>query len=163
MNFPLLLTETRSFSFTLYVKEWIEFPFIKTNSFSSYENCNHIMPRACSKGHNVTLYFSYKVKDINLIQNSIDSLLSVGITNIHSINYSLQDTSSAYNQVLKDALQNAYTKAQALLGKEEVILKSVKEENAYCYAITYREYTQISTEDFNQKVQVTARVEACFE
>lgn len=136
---------------------------IKTNSFSSYENCNHIMPRACSKGHNVTLNFSYKVKDINLVQNSIDSLLSVGITNIHSINYSLQDTSSAYNQVLKEALQKAYTKAQALLGKEQIVLKSVKEENAYCYAMTYRDYTQIGNEDFNQKVQVTARVEACFE
>ena len=29
--------------------------------------------------------------------------------------------------------------------------------------MTYRDYTQIGNEDFNQKVQVTARVEACFE
>lgn len=113
-------------------------------------------------GYFSTTTFSFEINDLNNIDNCIDNLIACGVTNICDVNYYLSNIDEQYTNALKNALDNARAKAEKILMRDDLKLKSVREEIVYSNNFC-RAFIERLTAPLLGKVDIEARVLAEFE
>ncbi len=135
---------------------------IDMSYFSTYPSYDYSKNKTLV-GYYAVLNFNFKVDNIENVNNIIDEMYQLGITNINHINYEISETNEVYNSLLEKAVVNAENKAKLLLQKDEVSLVNLVEENSYNCTSIYRSYADSSINaDLSSQIKLTARVQASF-
>lgn len=133
------------------------------NYFSTYPTYDNSFERNLT-GYKATLSFEYKLDDLENIKASIDAINEVGITTINSVDYQIKDFTSEYNKLLKSAIENATEKAKTMLGRDDVAIKQIVEQETYNSCSFYKCYYETqSLNDFDNQVEICAKVKVIFE
>lgn len=133
------------------------------NYFSTYPTYDNTFERNLV-GYKAILCFEFSLDGLENIKSAIDTLNEIGITNINSVDYQIKKYASEYNNLLKSAIENATEKAKIMLGKDDVAIKQIIEQETYnscsldkCY------YDTQSLSDFDNQVEICAKVKVIFE
>ena len=130
---------------------------------SSYSNPSY--DYTCGKafmGHSSTIYFNYEV-DLDKVQNSIDKLVENGFEDITNIQYNLRDSESVYNDLLKEALNNAEQKAKDIVGNDNLQIVKICEKDNYYYPTLYRSGSEVLNDGaYIGKIEISAQVQVKF-
>ena len=130
---------------------------------SSYSNPSY--DYTCGKafmGHSSTIYFNYDV-DLDKVQNSIDKLVENGFEDITNIQYNLRDSESVYNDLLKEALNNAEQKAKDIVGNDNLQIVKICEKDNYYYPTLYRSGSEVLNDGaYIGKIEISAQVQVKF-
>lgn len=133
---------------------------IMTSSYSSPS-----YDYTCGKafiGHSSTIYFNYEV-DLENAQSSIDKLIENGFEDITSIQYNLRDSETVYNELLKEALNNAEQKAQDIVGNNNLqIIKISEKDNYFCPTLYISGSEALNDGAYVGKINISAQVEVKF-
>lgn len=109
------------------------------NVVSTYYNCYPIYNYENEKhltGYEIYSNYELTTENLNAINDIIDLILVNGGTNINNVEYYLKDDSNKYYSALSLALNDAQTKASALIDSDmHLTIKSIKEQNYF-----YRPY-----------------------
>ncbi len=115
-------------------------------------------------GYYAVLNFNFITKDLDKVNDLIDTLFDNGINSIQHINFELTDSTEIYNNLLLTAISNATEKAKLVLGKNDVSLIDFTEENTYNYLSVYRSFSGEGLDvDLSSQIELTARIKAVFE
>lgn len=134
---------------------------VMSTYFTTYPSYDY----KCGKdliGYYAVLNFCYKLDDLSLIKSSIDDLMNMGIKSINYINYEVSNSKDVYQKVLKQAIDNAKTKAEFISNRTDLSLVKVREENTYYCSTLYKSYNEADLNLVSQ-VEITAKVKAEFE
>ena len=136
---------------------------INLNYFSTYPTYDNTFEHNLV-GYKATLSFEYKLDGLENIKSSIDAINEVGITNINSVDYQVKDFTNEYNKLLKSAIENATEKAKIMLGRDDVTVKQIMEQETYNACSFYKCYYETqSLNDFDNQVEICAKVKVIFE
>ena len=104
------------------------------------------------------------MNDLENLQNLISIVSENGITKVSNIRYEISTKDQVYSEVMLKALENAKEKAKILTGKEDLSIKSIKEESVYSSSCLYKSYYEgANIADFLGDIEVEACVVVEFE
>ncbi len=110
-------------------------------------------------GYYSNISFCVNCNALENINEVVSSLLDSGATSICEIIYQVADIESVYSQALTQALDNAKAKASKLLGKEDLKIVRINEEQLFTSNNLFRSYAEeLSTSPLIGKVNIEARV-----
>mgnify|MGYP005768611665 FL=1 len=133
------------------------------DSFYSYPNYDYSGTRTLN-GYYCQTTLTFAVNDLENLQNLISIVSESGITKVSNIRYEISTKDQVYSEVMLKALENAKEKAKALTGKEDLSIKSIKEESVYSSSCLYKSYYEgANIADFLGDIEVEARVVVEFE
>ena len=133
------------------------------DSFYSYPSYDYSGTRTLN-GYYCQTTLTFAVNDLENLQNLISIVSENGITKISNIRYETSNKDQVYSDVMLKALENAKEKAKALTGKEDLSIKSIKEESVYSSSCLYKNYYEgANIADFLGDIEVEARVVVEFE
>lgn len=115
------------------------------------------------QGYMTSTSFTVQVDEIGNLKTYIDAMTENGVTSICNIKYELSDMEEQYSQALSGAYENARTKAEKLLGNEDLKLVRIREEMVFSSNNLCRSYVEGVSTDLIGKVQIEAMVSAEFE
>lgn len=139
-------------------KNDIKMSYFSTYPSYDYNNCKTLI------GNYAVLNFSYKLNNLDKVTESIDILYNLGITSVSHINYEATEIQELYNNLLKQAILNAKQKAQNILGKTDLTIIELSEENTYCCTTLYKSYADKSIDnDLSNQIEISAKVKAVIE
>ena len=114
-------------------------------------------------GYNATTTYTFKVSNLDKINDLIDGAIECGSTCIRNINYELSNQEEVYQEVLMMAVENAKEKAIMLTGNEEISIKAIKEEYIYSCSSIYRAYSDtVSDTSLIGEIEIEAKVNVEF-
>lgn len=131
--------------------------YFSTYPSYDYSSCGTLM------GYHTTLNFSFKVDNLDNLKEVINAITESGVTCIQDIRYQISNLDEEYEEVLKEAVENAKTKAAKLLNKEDLRVVRIKEENIYYCSDLYRNYAEELENNLLGKIEIKARVNVVFE
>lgn len=136
---------------------------IVTESFSAYPNYDY---SGCKTliGYQACTSFCFKVNDLSMLRQCLDTLTESGVTRICCINYAISNQEELYNQTLSEAFENAKGKASNLTGIaiDELQVFSINEEYVYTSSSLYRNYDSAVETDMVGKVTICAKLKVEF-
>lgn len=133
------------------------------DSFYSYPNYDYSGIRTLNGYYSQTT-LTFAVNDLENLQNLISIVSENGITKVSNIRYEISTKDQVYSDVMLKALENAREKAKTLTGKEDLSIKSIKEESVYSSSCLYKNYYEgANIADFLGDIEVEARVVVEFE
>lgn len=133
------------------------------DSFYSYPNYDYSGIRTLNGYYSQTT-LTFAVNDLENLQNLISIVSENGITKVSNIRYEISTKDQVYSDVMLKALENAREKAKILTGKEDLSIKSIKEELVYSSSCLYKNYYEgANIADFLGDIEVEARVVVEFE
>lgn len=133
------------------------------DSFYSYPNYDYSGTRTLN-GYYCQTTLTFAVNDLENLQNLISIVSESGITKVSNIRYEISTKDQVYSEVMLKALENAKEKAKILTGKEDLSIKSIKEESVYSSSCLYKSYYEgANIADFLGDIEVEARVVVEFE
>ena len=133
------------------------------DSFYSYPNYDYSGTRTLN-GYYCQTTLTFAVNDLENLQNLISIVSESGITKVSNIRYEISTKDQVYSEVMLKALENAKEKAKILTGKEDLSIKSIKEESVYSSSCLYKNYYEgANIADFLGDIEVEARVVVEFE
>ena len=133
------------------------------DSFYSYPNYDYSGIRTLN-GYYCQTTLTFAVNDLENLQNLISIVSENGITKVSNIRYEISTKDQVYSEVMLKALENAKEKAKILIGKEDLSIKSIKEESVYSSSCLYKSYYEgADIADFLGDIEVEARVVVEFE
>lgn len=133
------------------------------DSFYSYPNYDYSGIRTLNGYYSQTT-LTFAVNDLENLQNLISIVSENGITKVSNIRYEISTKDQVYSDVMLKALENAREKAKILTGKEDLSIKSIKEESVYSSSCLYKNYYEgANIADFLGDIEVEARVVVEFE
>ena len=133
------------------------------DSFYSYPSYDYSGTRTLN-GYYYQTTLTFAVNDLENLQNLISIVSESGITKVSNIRYEISTKDQVYSDVMLKALENAKEKAKALTGKEDLSIKSIKEESIYSSSCLYKSYYEgANIADFLGDIEVEARVVVEFE
>ena len=133
------------------------------DSFYSYPSYDYCGTRTLN-GYYCQTTLTFAVNDLENLQNLISIVSESGITKVSNIRYEISTKDQVYSDVMLKALENAKEKAKALTGKEDLSIKSIKEESVYSSSYLYKSYYEgANIADFLGDIEVEARVVVEFE
>ena len=133
------------------------------DSFYSYPNYDYSGIRTLN-GYYCQTTLIFAVNELENLQNLISIVSESGITKVSNIRYEISTKDQVYSEVMLKALENAKEKAKILIGKEDVSIKSIKEESVYSSSCLYKSYYEgANIADFLGDIEVEARVVVEFE
>ena len=142
-------------------KSQIDNENIIIDSFSSSQNYQ-VSCRQSSLGNYVYLRFSIKT-NLDNITKILTILEDNGVNEITSIEYSVSNDKTIYNDLIKDAILNAEQKAKDTLGTDNLQITEIEEKDNYYCATLYKYGTDIFDDTTNLgKIQITAKVQVKF-
>ena len=131
-------------------------------SFTCYPNYDYTSGKSLV-GYNATTAYTFKVSNLDKINDLIDGAIECGSTCIRNINYELSNQEEVYQEVLMMAVENAKEKAIMLTGNEEISIKAIKEEYIYSCSSLYRSYSDtISDTSLIGEIEIEAKVNVEF-
>ena len=133
------------------------------DSFYSYPSYDYSGIRTLN-GYYCQTTLTFAVNDLENLQNLISIVSENGITKVSNIRYEISTKDQVYSEVMLKALENAKEKAKILIGKEDLSIKSIKEESVYSSSCLYKSYYEgADIADFLGDIEVEARVVVEFE
>lgn len=133
------------------------------DSFYSYPNYDYSGIRTLN-GYYCQTTMTFAVSNLENLQNLISVVSENGITKVSNIRYEVSTKDQVYSDVMLKALENAKEKAKSLTGKEDLSIKSIKEESVYSSSCLYKNYYEGGNlADYLGDIQVEARVVVEFE
>lgn len=133
------------------------------DSFYSYPSYDYSGTRTLN-GYYCQTTLTFAVNDLENLQNLISIVSENGITKVSNIRYEISTKDQVYSEVMLKALENAKEKAKNLTGKEDLSIKSIKEESVYSSSCLYKNYYEgANIADFLGDIEVEARVVVEFE
>lgn len=133
------------------------------DSFYSYPNYDYSGIRTLN-GYYCQTTMTFAVSNLENLQNLISVVSENGITKVSNIRYEVSTKDQVYSDVMLKALENAKEKAKSLTGKEDLSIKSIKEESVYSSSCLYKNYYEgANIADFLGDIEVEARVVVEFE
>ena len=133
------------------------------DSFYSYPNYDYSGTRTLN-GYYCQTTMTFAVSNLENLQNLISIVSENGITKVSNIRYEISTKDQVYSEVMLKALENAKEKAKILTGKEDLSIKSIKEESVYSSSCLYKNYYEgANIADFLGDIEVEARVVVEFE
>ena len=133
------------------------------DSFYSYPSYDYSGTRTLNGYYSQTT-LTFAVNDLENLQNLISIVSENGITKVSNIRYEISTKDQVYSDVMLKALENAKEKAKSLTGKEDLSIKSIKEESVYSSSCLYKNYYEgANIADFLGDIEVEARVVVEFE
>lgn len=133
------------------------------DSFYSYPSYDYSGTRTLN-GYYCQTTLTFAVNDLENLQNLISIVSENGITKVSNIRYEVSTKDQVYSDVMLKALENAKEKAKNLTGKEDLSIKSIKEESVYSSSCLYKNYYEgANIADFLGDIEVEARVVVEFE
>ena len=133
------------------------------DSFYSYPNYDYSGIRTLN-GYYCQTIMTFAVSNLENLQNLISVVSENGITKVSNIRYEVSTKDQVYSDVMLKALENAKEKAKGLTGKEDLSIKSIKEESVYSSSCLYKNYYEgANIADFLGDIEVEARVVVEFE
>ncbi len=133
------------------------------DSFYSYPSYDYSGIRTLN-GYYCQTTMTFAVSNLENLQNLISVVSENGITKVSNIRYEISTKDQVYSDVMLKALENAREKAKILTGKEDVSIKSIKEESVYSSSCLYKNYYEgANIADFLGDIEVEARVVVEFE
>lgn len=133
------------------------------DSFYSYPNYDYSGIRTLN-GYYCQTTMTFAVSNLENLQNLISVVSENGITKVSNIRYEVSTKDQVYSDVMLKALENAKEKARSLIGKEDLSIKSIKEESVYSSSCLYKNYYEgANIADFLGDIEVEARVVVEFE
>lgn len=144
---------------------------ITTQNYNVYPDYEYTAGTSRQKGHIVTVSIKVKVEDFALIGKVIDEAGANGVNGVSGVEFSLSDSTGAYNAALAKAVENAKAKAQIIAAAHQTdlgALLSIKEVQGYenkisAYAVrTFAEDASMSTSVNPDKLTVKASVEIVY-
>lgn len=133
------------------------------DSFYSYPSYDYSGTRTLNGYYSQTT-LTFAVNNLENLQNLISIVSENGITKVSNIRYEISTKDQVYSDVMLKALENAKEKAKALTGKEDLSIKSIKEESVYSSSCLYKSYYEgANIADFLGDIEVEARVVVEFE
>lgn len=133
------------------------------DSFYSYPSYDYSGTRTLN-GYYCQTTLTFAINDLENLQNLISIVSESGITKVSNIRYEISTKDQVYSEVMLKALENAKEKAKILIGKEDVSIKSIKEESVYSSSCLYKSYYEgANIADFLGDIEVEARVVVEFE
>lgn len=133
------------------------------DGFYSYPSYDYSGTRTLN-GYYCQTTLTFAVNDLENLQNLISIVSENGITKVSNIRYEISTKDQVYSEVMLKALENAKEKAKILIGKEDVSIKSIKEESVYSSSCLYKSYYEgANIADFLGDIEVEARVVVEFE
>ena len=133
------------------------------DSFYSYPNYDYSGIRTLN-GYYCQTTMTFAVSHLENLQNLISVVSENGITKVSNIRYEVSTKDQVYSDVMLKALENAKEKAKSLTGKEDLSIKSIKEESVYSSSCLYKNYYEgANIADFLGDIEVEARVVVEFE
>ena len=130
--------------------------------FSTFPNYDYNNYKTIT-GYSANLSFEFDVDGLENIKPIVDAISSAGEVNISSINYQVKNYADEYNRILQEAIQNATEKAKILLGKDDVEIKNIVEQETYNSCCLYKSFVAEQSSDFNSKITLNAKVTVIFE
>ena len=115
------------------------------------------------QGYMTSTTFTVKVDNIENLKTYIDVMTENGTTGICNIQYQLSTMEEEYSNALASAYENAKSKANKLLGQDNLKLVSIKEEMVFASNNLCRSYVEGVSAGLMGKIQIEARVFAEFE
>lgn len=137
---------------------------IKTKNFNVFQRYDYSNGEKLL-GYQISNQIEFKTDNISGLSNLIDVLMSAGANRFSGLSFTLSNYKEAYNEVLKDAVENAKTKA-AHICSQELTISCIQEENslgyAYSdfYACTKTELNTIMKGDIKIKASVIVKFES---
>ena len=97
---------------------------IQTQHFSIQQRFDYVQGKREFRGYNVTNTAAAKIRDLNIVENVIDSAAEAGgdLVQINSIQFIIEDPTTLEMQARVAAMQDAQTKAQTLATEGGVTL-----------------------------------------
>ena len=136
---------------------------IVVDSYTSYPSYDYSSGRNLIGYYSVTA-FSFDVDNLNNLKNFIDVAMENGATSIRNVVYKISNIEEVYSNVMLSALENAKTKAQKISNRDDLQIKSIKEEYVYSCASLYKTYNEgLNDNSMVGNVDVQARVVVEFE
>lgn len=102
---------------------------IKSISYSLYQRYEYLDSEQVNLGHEISNILEINTKNLDNITKIISTLTENGIEEIYAVSLSLEDSTSAYNTALSNALENAKQKAQTLANGQTLHVCKVMENN----------------------------------
>lgn len=131
---------------------------IVVDSYTSYPSYDYNAGKTLVGYYSITT-FSFDVESLDNLKNLIDVAMENGTTSIRNVVYKISNMEEVYADVLLDALENAKVKAQKISGKEDMQVKSIKEEYVYSCSSLYKTYNEgLDDTTMIGSVDVQARV-----
>ena len=128
------------------------------NHFNCYPNYDY----GCGRniiGYRSTISFCVNVKSLDKIKDYVSAMTEEGVTQICDVVYEVSNIEEEYNNALSSAVDNAKTKAEKLLSRNDLKIVSIKEEYVYSHNCLYRSYAEdYSASDMVGKVEIEAKV-----
>ena len=133
------------------------------DGFYSYPSYDYSGTRTLN-GYYCQTTLTFAVNELENLQNLISVVSENGITKISNIRYETSTKDQVYSDVMLKALENAKEKAKNLTGKEDLSIKSIREESVYSSSCLYKSYYEGGNlSDYIGDIQVEARVVVEFE
>lgn len=128
---------------------------IKSIGYSMFSRYDYENGEQVYLGYEISNVLEIKTKELDKITTIISSLTENGIENIMSLNLSVENNENAYNDALKNALENAKNKAEALAGNNNISVSKIFEENFMCntYSLARFDAKNINSNNFSNILQ----------
>ena len=149
---------------------------IQTQYFSIQQRFDYIKGQREFRGYNVTNTVSAKIHDLNTVGNVIDDAAEAGgdLVEIHSIQFTIDDTTKLKMQARVAAMQDAQAKAQTLATEGGVALGkpiSISESGDFyappprglVFALADEEAASVDTPIQSSQLQITVTVNVIYE
>ena len=107
--------------------------------------------------YRANLDFFVKSENIANLKEIVSTILEEDDACIENVTYELKDT-TAYNEALSLAKDNALEKANSLLKTDNMQIQSIEEECFYHCASNYRDFVLDENEDYIEMLTIRARV-----
>ena len=129
---------------------------IKSLSYTMIKKYDYKDGEQIYLGQEISNNLEIITKDLEKITSIISALNENGVTEIYSVNLSLENKTTAYNDALKNALENAKTKASILSGNKEICICKVMEcpeNHASMLKTTTLDAKSLNTDNYTEILQ----------
>lgn len=109
------------------------------DSYTSYPSYDYNAGKTLIGYYSITT-FSFDVEKLEDVKKFIDSATENGVTSVRNVTYKVSNIDDIYADVLLSALENAKAKAQKISGRDDLQVKSIKEEYVYSCTSLYKSY-----------------------
>ncbi len=110
-----------------------------------------------SIAYRANLDFYVKSEEVSSLKEIVSTILEEDCASIDNITYELCDT-TAYNEALSLAKNNALQKANMLLKTDNMEIQSIEEECFYHCSSNYRDFVLMENDDYIETITIKARV-----
>lgn len=135
-------------------------PDIATDNVSLNERYNYKKTPAVVVGYDMVTSIKVTIRDIDAVGKVLSDAIAAGATGTYGLTLTVSDSSAAYQQALKAAIDDAKGKAQAIAEALGVTLKPIpsavnEQSSSYTPNAAYDMRTASAAEDANADVSIS--------